>query len=129
MSVLRQSLPDEVKVNRVISRNNQRCNGGSIKNEVKYLKLRKCKFIMQEMEFLGHTLSDKGLRPSDEKIKAISQISAPTTKKGVQSFLGLAGFYRRYIKDFSKKSHELRQLTKKDSDFMWTDRHCSEFGT
>ena len=79
------------------------------------------------MEFLGHTLSDKGLRPSDEKIKAISQISAPTTKKGVQSFLSLAGFYRRYIKDFSKKSHELRQLTKKDFDFVWTDRHCFEF--
>ena len=48
-------------------------------------------------------------------------------KKGVQSFLGLAGFYKRYIKDFSKKSHELRQLTKKNFDFVWTDRHCSDF--
>ena len=92
-----------------------------------FLKLRKCQFLMQEMEFLGHTLSDKGLRPSDEKIKAISQISAPVTKKGVQSFLGLAGFYRRYIPDFSKRTHELRQLTKKASEFVWTDRHCSEF--
>ena len=48
-----------------------------------YLKLRKCEFLMNNMEFLGHTLSDQGLRPSNEKIKAISRLSAPTLKKSV----------------------------------------------
>ena len=67
------------------------------------------------------------VRSFDEKIKVISQISAPITKKGVQSFLGLARFYRRYILDFSKRTHKLSQLTKKNSEFVWTDRHYSKF--
>ena len=92
-----------------------------------FLKLRKCEFLMEQMEFLGHTLTPQGLRPSDEKIRAISRLSPPKTPKAVQSFLGVGGFYRRYINNFAARTHNLRSLIKKGTAFNWTSEHQFEF--
>lgn len=69
-----------------------------------YLKIEpdKCEFLRREMEFLGHIISPERIRPNPNKIKAIDNFPIPKTEKEIKQFLGLAGFYRKFIKDFSK---------------------------
>jgi hypothetical protein len=71
------------------------------KGNFKYhLKLRKCEFFMEQMEFLGYTIDREGIRPNKNKIKAILDMLVPKTKTNVKSFLGLGSYYRRFIKNF-----------------------------
>ena len=66
---------------------------------------------------LGHKISATGLEVDQEKIVVIKTLMPPTTVKGIRSFLGHAGFYRRFIKDFSKISKPLCRLLEKDAKF------------
>ena len=66
---------------------------------------------------LGHVISKKGIEVGKEKIELISKFPSPTNLKTVRQFLGHAGFYRRFIKDFSKISKPLYKLVEKDSKF------------
>ena len=85
------------------------------------LKGKKCQFFLQEVSFLGHVVTPDGIKPDPGKIEKILNFKVPTNVKQVQSFLGLASYYRRFIKDFSKIAHPLIELTKKNGEknFVW----------
>ncbi|GJX02810.1 reverse transcriptase domain-containing protein [Tanacetum coccineum] len=81
------------------------------------LNWEKCHFMVKEGIVLGHKVSSTGLEVDKAKIDVISKLPPPTNIKGVRSFLGHAGFYRRFIKDFSKIARPLTKLLEKDTPF------------
>jgi len=93
------------------------------------LKREKCKFACEELEFLGHILSNEGLAPDDRKIKAITEYPAPTNVKEIQSFLGMTGFYRQFIQEYSKITSPITELLKKDVKFKWSKECQDAFDT
>ena len=72
---------------------------------------------------LGHVISNKGIEVDKAKVELISKLPPPTNVKAVKQFLGHAGFYRRFIKDFSKISKPLSELLVKDTNFFWDEGH------
>jgi hypothetical protein len=98
-----------------------------------YANLEKCTFCTPKLIFLGFVVSSKGIEVDDTKVKAIQTWPPPTTLSQVRSFLGLAGFYRRFVKDFSTIASPLHALSKKNAPFVWgpyqekafqTLKHC-----
>ena len=77
------------------------------------LKLKKCEFGAAECTYLGHRIGRGGVRPEQSKVMAIKQLKRPTTKKEVRAFLGMTGYYRRFIRDFAQIAEPLTNLTKK----------------
>ena len=75
------------------------------------LKPRKCNLCSPSLKYLGHVVSSDDISPNTAKIEAVKNIQAPTTKSGVQSFLGLASYYRKIIRDFSYLALPLTKLT------------------
>ena len=84
-----------------------------------FVKPKKCSFRVKEVEFLGMTISAEGIKMNADKVQAILEWPTPKTVCGVRSFLGLANFYRRFIKDYAQVAHPLNDLTKKDQPFEW----------
>ena len=82
------------------------------------LNWEKCHFMVQQGIFLGHIISKKGTEVEKAKVELIIKFPSLTTVKGVRQFLGHAGFYRRFIKDFSKLSKPLYELLGKDAKFV-----------
>jgi hypothetical protein len=93
------------------------------------LKASKCEFHTTETEYLGYVISPKGLRMDEEKIRTIREWQEPRNIKGIQSFLGFANFYRRFIKDYSRITTPLTRLTRKDIPWEWGDRQQQAFDT
>ncbi|GJR79450.1 reverse transcriptase domain-containing protein [Tanacetum coccineum] len=89
------------------------------------LNWEKCHFMVTEGIMLGHKVSSKGLEVDKAKIDVIAKLPPPTNVKAVRSFLGHAGFYRRFIKDFSKISRPMTKLLEKDSVFNF-DEECNK---
>ena len=89
------------------------------------LNWEKCHFMVTEGVVLGHIVSDKGIQVDRAKVQVIEQLPPPVNVKGVRSFLGHAGFYRRFIQDFSKIAKPLTQLLLKDAPFDFTEE-CAE---
>ncbi|CAL9024924.1 unnamed protein product, partial [Prunus brigantina] len=87
------------------------------------LNWEKCQFMVKRGVVLGHVISSKGIEVDKAKIDIISNMAAPASVKGVRSFLGHAGFYRRFIKDFSKITRPLCNLLAKDVVFHF-DKDC-----
>ncbi|GJR85618.1 reverse transcriptase domain-containing protein [Tanacetum coccineum] len=85
------------------------------------LNWEKCHFMVKEGIVLGHKVSSAGLEVDKAKINVISKLPPPTNIKGIRSFLGHAGFYRRFIKDFSKIARPLTKLLEKDTPFEFDD--------
>ncbi|XP_073051231.1 uncharacterized protein [Primulina eburnea] len=85
------------------------------------LNWEKCHFMVQEGIVLGHKVSSKGLEVDRAKVVAIEKLPPPKNIKGIRSFLGHAGFYRRFIKDFSKITKPLCNLLEKESTFIFDD--------
>ena len=85
-------------------------------------KFSKCAFWKEEVHFLGHVVSAKGISVNPNKIVAIQAWKRPSTVGEVRSFMGMAGYYRRFIKDFSKMSSPLTNLTRKNQPFRWTEK-------
>ena len=83
------------------------------------IKISKCNFMKREVVYLGHTLTQKGIRVNEEKIQAIIKYPTPTTVKEVKSFIGLASFYRRFVKGFADIAAPLTDLLKSDTEFTW----------
>ena len=86
-----------------------------------YGKLSKCEFWLEEVKFLGHVISAQGIAVDPTKIETVVKWERPQTVSEVRSFLGLAGYYRRFVEGFSKMVSPLTQLTRKDQPFSWTD--------
>src|SRR5690242_16726353 len=83
------------------------------------LKPSKCDFFKPQLLFLGHIVSADGIRPNPAKVKAIMGWPEPKTRKEVESFLGLAGYYRKFIKGFSSLAEPLFKL--KSSEWTWNE--------
>eukprot|EP00253_Pinus_taeda_P002841 PITA_02841 len=81
----------------------------------------KCEFLMIEGTVLGHTISQQGLQVDPNKISIIQKVPPLQKVRDVRSFLGLTGYYRRFVKDFSKLALPLFGLLGKDVEFKWTD--------
>ncbi|XP_052726210.1 uncharacterized protein LOC128194683 [Vigna angularis] len=92
-----------------------------------YAKLSKCEFWMKEVPFLGHVISAGGIVVDPAKVQAVLQWERPKTVTEVRSFVGLAGYYRRFIESLSWIVAPLTQLTRKDQPFIWTDRCETSF--
>nr|GEV09858.1 reverse transcriptase domain-containing protein [Tanacetum cinerariifolium] len=93
------------------------------------LNWEKSHFIVKEGIVLGHKISKKGIEVDRAKIEVISKLPHPTTVKGIRSFLGHAGFYRRFIKDFSKISRPMIHLLEKNSPFIFSNECIQAFKT
>ncbi|GJZ10806.1 reverse transcriptase domain-containing protein [Tanacetum coccineum] len=93
------------------------------------LNWEKSHFMVKEGIVLGHKISKKGIEVDKAKIDVIAKLPHPTTVKGVRSFLGHAGFYRRFIKDFSKISRPMTHLLEKNTPFIFSNECIQAFQT
>ncbi|GAV80694.1 hypothetical protein CFOL_v3_24154 [Cephalotus follicularis] len=93
----------------------------TLQKEQLYAKFSKCKFSLDHVTFLGHIVSSEGLSLDPSKIESIVDWPQPRNVTEVRSFLGLAGYYTRFIKGFLKLATPLTQLTQKKSSFVWDD--------
>ncbi|GBG77448.1 hypothetical protein CBR_g23897 [Chara braunii] len=82
--------------------------------------LEKCQFFLTTISFLGHVVTDKGLQPDPQKVAAVRDAPVPTTITQVRAFLGLASYYRRFIKGFTTIAGPLTNLLRKDQSLIWT---------
>ena len=92
-----------------------------------FAKLSKCSFWQRKIGFLGHVISEAGVAVDPEKITAISEWPTPKTATEIRSFLGLAGYYRKFVKDFASIAKPMTRLTGKDTKFDWTDACMESF--
>ncbi|KAD3336881.1 hypothetical protein E3N88_32400 [Mikania micrantha] len=92
-----------------------------------YAKFSKCEFWLREVQFLGHVINEKGIHVDPSKIEAIKQWEAPRTPSEIRQFLGLDGYYRHFIKNFSKIAQPLTMLTQKDRKFDWEEKQEKAF--
>jgi hypothetical protein len=91
-----------------------------------YAKFSKCEFWLKEVGFLGHVISAGGVSIDPSKITSIMERKAPTNPTKVRAFLGLAGYYRKFVEGFSSIARPLTQLLKKDKKFEWTASRVSK---
>ncbi|KAJ9539019.1 hypothetical protein OSB04_031752 [Centaurea solstitialis] len=93
-----------------------------LKTERLDAKFSKCEFWIREVHFLGHVVNKEGIHVDPAKIEAIKKWEAPKTPMEIRQFLGLAGYYRRFIANFSKIAQPLTTLTQKDKKFIWGEK-------
>ncbi|GFX45647.1 retrovirus-related Pol polyprotein from transposon 17.6 [Trichonephila clavipes] len=91
------------------------------------IKFKKCQFLKKKIEFLGHIVESGTIKPSPTKALAVRKFPEPTTIKQVQSFLGLTGYFRKYIKDYSKIAKPLSDLTRKENLFVFGTQQKEAF--
>lgn len=84
------------------------------------LNIKKCSFFMDNVNYLGHRIGKDGIKPGDHKIEAIKQYPKPTSVKEVRQFLGLTGYFRRFIPAYANIASPLNSLLRKNSEFNWT---------
>lgn len=90
------------------------------------VQLDKSEFLRKEVLYLGHTITNEGLKPNDDKIKAVLNYPLPRTTTEIKSFLGLVGYYRRFIKDFAKITQHMTARLKKKSSMPLNDEKYIE---
>ena len=83
--------------------------------------LSKCEFWLEKVAFLGHILTAEGVAVDPQNVEAVSNWQQPTNVSEIRSFLGLAGYYRRFIEGFSKITRPMMELLKKEKKFVWTE--------
>ncbi|KAK8948495.1 hypothetical protein KSP39_PZI006255 [Platanthera zijinensis] len=96
-----------------------------LRNHKLFAKLSKCEFWLPQVSFLGHVVNKDGISVDPEKIAAVMDWSRPNTPKEIRSFLGLAGYYRRFVEGFSSLAAPLTKLTQKNVAFVWSEK-CEE---
>ena len=87
-----------------------------------YAKFSKCEFWLTEVRFLGHVLSASGMSMDPKKVEVVMSLERPKSIFKIHSFLGLAGYYNRFIEDFSRIAAPMTRLTRKEVKFDWDDR-------
>lgn len=97
------------------------CNAGIT------LKLSKCEFATKEVEYLGFVVSADGIKPGPRKLAAVAEFPVPKKKDEVQRFLGLTGFFRRFIAGYASIAAPLTRLLKNGQSFVWTPEHQNAF--
>jgi hypothetical protein len=90
-----------------------------------YAKFSKCEFWLDSVKFLGHTISSEGIMVDPTKVQEVMDWKHPTSVHQIRSFLGLPGYYSRFILDFSKIAKPMTELLKKEVKFRWDDK-CDE---
>ena len=99
----------------------------TLRKESLYANMKKCTFGVDKVVFLGFVVSSKGVHVDETKIEAIKTWPQPTNLQQVRSFLGLAGFYRRFVKNFSTIVAPLHALSKKNAPFVWGSLQSTAF--
>ena len=94
-----------------------------------YAKVSKCAFFRHQVEYLGHVVTAAGISPDPAKVQAVNNWKIPGNVHDVRSFLGLAGYYRRFIPQFAKIAAPLTDLTKKTSPWRWSLREGEAFNS
>ena len=102
----------------------ERLEGAGLK-----VKLSKCEFARTELRYLGHVLNSKGIRPDEGKVAAVQSFPPPRNLKELETFLGKAGYYCRFIKNFSKIAYPLFKLKKKDAEWIFGEVELEAFET
>jgi len=92
-----------------------------------YAKREKCEFLRTEIAFLGHSVSRRGVATDPDKLEVLKEWPVPSSQTAVRSFLGFAGYYQRFVRNFSGLAAPLSELTKKDSTFTWDEKHQEAF--
>nr|XP_016471173.1 PREDICTED: uncharacterized mitochondrial protein AtMg00860-like [Nicotiana tabacum] len=90
------------------------------------VKCSKCQFGQTSIDYLGHIISSKGLQVDSAKIQAIESSPPPSSVKDVRDFLGLTGYYRRFVKSYAQLASLLTDILKKDA-FKWSDLESKAF--
>ncbi|KAJ0433607.1 putative nucleotidyltransferase, Ribonuclease H [Helianthus annuus] len=104
-----------------------RCILKLLQQEKLYAKFSKCEFWLREVQFLGHVVSEHGIQVDPAKVEAVMNWQEPKTPTEIRSFLGLAGYYRRFIENFSRIAAPLTLLTRKNSKFDWGPKQQESF--
>ena len=94
---------------------------GRLREQKLFAKLSKCSFWQKSIGFLGHIVSDQGVSVDPEKVQTIRDWPQPRNATEVRSFLGLAGYYRKYVKGFASLAQPMTRLTGKDVKFTWNE--------
>lgn len=89
----------------------------------------KCSFAQRQLRYLGHIISEAGVATDPEKVQAVMQWPSPNYVRELRSFLGLAGYYRRFVKHFGIISRPLTDLLRKGAIFVWIDVQQQAFDT
>ncbi|KAM1003288.1 hypothetical protein ACFX2C_003633 [Malus domestica] len=97
----------------------------SLREHQLYAKFSKCQFCLDQVALLGHVISAQGIQVNSQKVAAVENWEQPRTITEVWSFLGLAGYYRQFVKDFSVIALPLTRLTRNDVKFEWDD-NCEQ---
>ncbi|GJX06056.1 reverse transcriptase domain-containing protein [Tanacetum coccineum] len=98
-----------------------------LKKEELYAKFSKCEFWINTVKFLGHVINSSGIHVDPAKIEAVKNWASPTTPSEIRQFLGLAGYYRRFIEGFSKIAMPMTELTQKNQRFDWGEEQEESF--
>ncbi|GJX41344.1 putative reverse transcriptase domain-containing protein [Tanacetum coccineum] len=98
-----------------------------LKKEELYAKFSKCEFWISRVQFLGHVIDCRGIHVDPAKIESIKDWASPKTPTEIRQFLGLAGYYRRFIEGFSKIAKTMTKLTQKGVKFDWGDKQEAAF--
>ncbi|GJW32527.1 putative reverse transcriptase domain-containing protein [Tanacetum coccineum] len=98
-----------------------------LKEEELYAKFSKCDFWLSKVKFLGHVIDNEGIHVDPAKIESIKDWASPKTPTEIRQFLGLAGYYRRFIKGFSKIARPMMKLTQKSVKFDWGEKAKAAF--
>ncbi|GKD30995.1 putative reverse transcriptase domain-containing protein [Tanacetum coccineum] len=98
-----------------------------LKKEKLYAKFSKCEFWISIIQFLGHLIDSQGLHVDPAKIETVKNWASPTTPTEICQFLGIAGYYQRFIKDFSKIAKYFTELTQKNKKYIWGKDQESDF--
>ncbi|GJX31964.1 putative reverse transcriptase domain-containing protein [Tanacetum coccineum] len=98
-----------------------------LKKEELYAKFSKCEFWIPKVQFLGHVIDNEGIHVDPAKIESIKDWTSPKSPTEIRQFLGLAGYYRRFIEGFSKIAKPMTKLTQKKVKFEWGDKQEAAF--